>query len=206
MLIPQCCRVAPILLSRCWNQEKRPPGSAASSGDVSGSSPALVSGVNSRLLYVSLHFWDPVIQQWEGEWSWLGSETPPAGALRPEHGHSKGTLQDRPVHSPAPAPLLKSLLSPSRVFAACSVSLKRGSVLCSPAVASAQCGDWRSACPWPDMPVPKTGGRGSDVAGLEKGSKWAKVGQDKPNPSRGQPREMQVLTSCTTPGLFLGSG
>lgn len=58
---PQCCRVALIFQNWCWSQEKRLPDWAHSSGDVSDSSPGLVSGVNSCFPFLSSSFWDPVI-------------------------------------------------------------------------------------------------------------------------------------------------
>lgn len=124
MLIPQHCGGS----SDSLEQEERPPGLAASLGDVSGSSQILVSRVNSCLLVLPLPSWDPAIRQWEGAGHplcWC------AQICAWTRMHSKGTLQDCPIRSPAPASLPKSLLSLSRGFAAHSVTLKRGSVLCS---------------------------------------------------------------------------
>jgi len=122
---------------------------AASSGDVSGSSPVLASGANSCLLLLSLPFWDAAIWQWEEEQHplcWCAQTRAWA------HVCSQGTLLVCLVLSPAPASLPKSLLSPSRGFAAHSVSLKRGLMWCSPALCC-PCATQgpRSACPWPGV-------------------------------------------------------
>lgn len=75
-----------MLQSWCWSWEERLPGLADSSGDVSDSSPTLVSGVNSCLPFLSPSLWDPVIWKWEGELSWLCSKAPHTAAHGLEHG------------------------------------------------------------------------------------------------------------------------